>query len=104
HFPPLSQVSVGSPRRIRWRTEWDDSYDFRNTKNPALARRTALRMRKWLRFHDEGNRDHFAFDMGARGCPVVFDQHDWYDGGTGENGHRLGRSLLAFYREWSKVC
>ena len=28
----------------------------------------------------------------------------WYDGGTGENGHRLADSLLQFYTDWAQVC
>jgi hypothetical protein len=103
-FPRHAEITIESLDKIKWRTEWNDSYDFRYTKDPKLAKRTALRMRKWLLFHDEGNGDGFGLDTAIDPPPVVFDKHDWYDGGTGENGHVLGRSLLEFYTSWASVC
>jgi hypothetical protein len=100
----LSQLVTYVNESINWRIEWDDDYDYRFTKDPNLAKSTAKRMRKWARFHDEGNGDQFCLDGGIAPSPVVFDKHDWMDGGTGDNGHRLGDSLLAFYQDWSKVC
>jgi hypothetical protein len=92
------------PLQGKTRSRRDDEYDYRYTNDPALAKQTALRMRHWLEFHDEGNGDRFCFDMSTAGHPVVFDQHDWMDGGSGHNGHLLGESLLAFYTAWSRVC
>ena len=103
-FPKLSDLMVESHDKLRWRTEWDDSYDFRFTKNPTLAKQTAVRMRKWTSFHDEGDGDEISLDTDLNPPPVVFNRHDWYDGGTGENGHRLANSLLQFYEDWSQVC
>jgi hypothetical protein len=102
--PPLAELTPKSLDDIRWRTEWNDDYDFRFTKDPALAKRTAMRMRRWLPFHHEGNGDRFCLDTAADPAPVVFDRHDWYDGGTGDNGPVMGRSLLDFYTGWSAVC
>lgn len=103
-FPKLAERTIESIGGISWRTEWSDSYDFRYAKDPQLAKRTASRMRKWLPFHDEGNGDSFCLDTSIEPAPVLFDQHDWYDGGTGENGHLLGDSLLEFYTAWAQVC
>lgn len=103
-FPKLRDCVFESFDKLSWKTEWDDDYDFRYTKNPTLAKQTALRMRKWIGFHDEGNGDAFCLDTALDPAPVIFDQHDWYDGGTGENGHRLADSLLQFYTDWAQVC
>ena len=103
-FPRLKDRVHESFDKLSWKVEWKDEYDFRYTKDPVLAKRTALKMRKWMPFHDEGNGDGFCLDTAMEPAPVVFDQHDWYDGGTGENGHRLADSLLQFYADWAQVC
>lgn len=103
-FPKLADRVIESFDELSWKTEWKDDYDFRYTKNPALARQTALPMRKWMPFHDEGNGDAFCLDTALDPAPVVFNRHDWYDGGTGENGHRLADSLSQFYADWAQVC
>lgn len=103
-FPNLNKCVVESLESLSWMTEWNDDYDFRYTKNPALAKKTALKMRNWIPFHDEGNGDTFCIDTALHPAPVVFNKHDWYDGGTGENGHRLADSLLQFYTDWAQVC
>lgn len=103
-FPKLAAITLQSFDKINWRSEWNDANDFRYTKDPKLAKRTAMRMRKWMPIHDEGNGDRFCLDTAIDPSRVVFDQHDWLDGGTGANGHLLGRSLLDFYTAWSKVC
>jgi hypothetical protein len=103
-FPKLADRTPESSDEPSWNIEWSDDYDFRSTKDPTLAKQTALRMRKWMPFHDEGNGDRFCLDNAVEPAPVVFDQHDWFDGGTGKNGHLLGRSLLEFYSDWSRVC
>ena len=102
-FPKLADRVLESFDKLSWKTEWQDDNDFRYTKNPALAKQTALKMRKWMPFHDEGNGDGFCLDTALDPAPVVFDQHDWYDGGTGENGHRLADSLLQFYTDGAGV-
>lgn len=103
-FPRLADRTLESLDLLRWRIEWKDNYDFSHTKDPKLAKRTALKMRKWMPFHDEGNGDAFCLDTAIDPAPVVFDRHDWCDGGDGKNGHLLGRSLLEFYTDWSRVC
>lgn len=103
-FPKLADRTLESLSKLSWRTEWQDDYDFRHTKDPKLAKQTALKMRRWMPFHSEANGDSFCLDTAIEPAPVVFDQHDWYDGGSGENGHLLGRSLLEFYTDWSQVC
>src|SRR5262245_51482257 len=95
-FPKLSQVVIKSLEQVNWRIEWSDTYEFQYTDDPKRAKKTALCMRKWLPFHDDGNGDRFCLDTATRGAPVIFDRHDWMDGGTGDNGHRLGESLLGF--------
>ncbi|AMV19094.1 hypothetical protein [Planctomyces sp. SH-PL14] len=103
-FPKLNSRVIESFDVLSWMTEWNDDYDFSGTKNPVLAKQTALKMRKWMPFHNEGNGDGFSLDTALDPAPVVFDKHDWCDGGTGENGHRLAESLLQFYTDWAQVC
>lgn len=103
-LPKFEDQVVKSFDSLKWRTEWHDNYDFSGTKDPALAKRTALKMRKWMPFYAEGNGDMFSLDTAVDPAPVVLDQHDWMDGGTGANGHRLADSLLQFYTDWAQVC
>lgn len=103
-FPKLADITFRSLDQINWRMEWNDSCDFQSTKDPTLAKRTAMRMRSWIPFHDEGNGDCFCLETAVEGTPVVFNQHDWFDGGSGENGHVLARSLAEFYEAWANVC
>ena len=103
-IPRLADITLDTLDQVAWRTEWEDENDFRFTDDPALAKQTALRMRKWLPFFDEGNGDRICLDTNAPGAPVVFDQHDWYDGGSGSNGHVLAASLMEFMSGWASVC
>ena len=103
-FPKLRELIVPSLDVLKWRLEWSDSYDYRFTKDPNLARGTASRMRGWLGFSEEGNGDRFCIETGNGSGDVVFDKHDWMDGGTGHNGTRFGSTLLEFVEAWSQVC
>lgn len=76
-------------------------------RTPRSRSRPLLRCDSGCRsksFQDEDNGDGFCLDTALDHSPVVFDQHDWYDGGTGENGHHLADSLLQFYMDWAPVC
>jgi hypothetical protein len=103
-IPKLTEVIAIFLNGMNERQEWDDTNAYAFTDNPKLARRTALKMRKWLGFYEVGNGDRFCFDTAALGSPIVYDQHDWMDSGTGANGHQLGPSLDSFLASWSKVC
>ena len=61
-------------------------------------------MLSWLRFADEPNGDCLAFDIAEEFCPIVYDQHDWFDAGTGFNGLRFADSLSDSWRAWASVC
>jgi hypothetical protein len=103
-FPKLREFIVPSLDVLKWRLEWNDSYDYRYTKDPKRAKATGLRMRGWLAFDEEGNGDRFCIETGDGGGSVVFDKHDWMDGGPGHNGTSFGRTLLEFVAAWSRVC
>lgn len=101
---PLLDVVRAHEGQKEYATEWRDDYDYRFTDDPRKARATALRVRRWLGFHHEGNGDRFCLDTAASPGPVVFDRHDWYDGGTGDNGAPMGDTLRGFMEGWSRVC
>lgn len=101
---PLQPLADNCAGRRKFAREWDDAYDFRFTKDPRLARRTAMRMRSWLQFHAEGNGDGFCLEVGEEGAPVVYHQHDWFDCGSGDNGHVVGHLLHDFLMEWARRC
>lgn len=101
---PLQLIADYCAGRRKFAREWDDGYGFRFTKDPQLARRTALRMRSWLQVHAEGNGDRFCLDVGEAGASVVYDQHDWFDAGSGDNGHVIARSLRELLLEWARRC
>lgn len=79
-------------------------YGFPYTKDPALAKRTAAHMWHWLPIIDEGNGDQICLDLSGPGFPVIFNQHDWLDGGAGDNGHLLAPNWRAFLVDWGSVC
>jgi cell wall assembly regulator SMI1 len=81
-----------------------EKYGFPYTNDPALAKRTAARMWNWLPVIEEGNGDLICQDLSDPSCPVVFNQHDWLDGGTGDNGHLLAPNWPAFLIGWGSVC
>ena len=105
--PSLSSLADGySGWRglVLYTPERAEEYGFPGTKDPALAKRTAARMWHWLPIIEEGNGDAICLDLGAPGCPVVFDRHDWMDGGSGDNGHPLAPNWRAFLMSWGRVC
>jgi hypothetical protein len=103
-WPPIAKLVASHLHRSKRSVEYNDNYDFHGVKDRHLARQTALRMRQWFRFHDEGNGDQFCIDTAATPNAVVFDQHDWCDGGSGANGAIMASSLPEFIEQWSKIC
>jgi cell wall assembly regulator SMI1 len=89
---------------VLYTPERAEEYGFPYTKDPTLAKRTAARMWHWLPVIEEPNGDAICLDLGAPGCPVVFDKHDWMDGGSGDNGHLLAPNWRAFLVSWGSVC
>lgn len=89
---------------VLYTPERAEEYGFPYTKDPTLAKRTAARMWHWLPVIAESNGDAICLDLGTTGCPVVFDRHDWMDGGSGENGHLLAPNWRAFLVDWGRVC
>ena len=89
---------------VLYSPERAEEYGFPYTKDPILAKRTAARMWNWLPVIEEGNGDSICLDLDAPSCPVVFDKHDWMDGGSGDNGHPLAPNWRAFLLGWGSVC
>jgi cell wall assembly regulator SMI1 len=107
HVPGLAslvEMYAGWRGLVLYTPERAEEYGFPGTKDPTLAKRTAARMWQWLPVIQEGNGDGICLDLGTPGCPVVFDKHDWMDGGTGENGHPLAPNWRAFLVGWGSVC
>jgi hypothetical protein len=100
----LVELYRGRQKLILYTPERAEEYGFPYTKDPALAKRTAARMWQWLPIIEEPNGDSICIDLGAPGCPVVFDKHSWMDGGTGDNGHQLAPNWRAFLKSWGSVC
>jgi hypothetical protein len=103
-FRPLKELVSTYLYRRSYSVEYDEKYEYPHVTDRARAKLTATRMRHWIAFHFEGNGDEFALDTSVTPEPVVFDQHDWYDGGDGGNGMPMGCSLLQFMEDWSRVC
>jgi hypothetical protein len=103
-IPKIEECAPQSFDNVSWLPEWKDDYEFPYVKDPALAKTTALKMRKWLPFWDTGNGDSFCLDTSLAPSPVLFNQHDWLDGGSGKNGHQVADSLFEFYSQWAEVC
>jgi hypothetical protein len=103
-LPEFGELIWDAEKHIKRWVEFSKDRDFPHTKNPALAKNTAARMKGWLRFENHGNGAGFCLDTSLEPAPVLFDQHAWFDGGAGENGHIMGASLMDFFSRWSKVC
>jgi cell wall assembly regulator SMI1 len=91
------------PARFRdWKESvlWMDTYAFPNVSDRKRAKTTYARMKSWLPFITHANGDAFCL----AGDTVVHHQHDWYDGGTGDNGRVVAPTLEAFLTVWAGVC
>jgi hypothetical protein len=80
-----------------------DDYGFPYTNDPEVAKKTAARMWKFVPVIEFGNGDAISIDK-ADNDSVVFDQHDWMDGGTGDNGIKIGKTWDSFIEEWAIRC
>jgi cell wall assembly regulator SMI1 len=100
----LTDLHAGWREMVLYSPEKAEEYGFPYTKDSALAKRTAARMWHWLPVIQDGNGDSICLDLGAPGWPVIFDRHDWKDGGSGENGHPLAPNWRAFLTRWGSVC
>lgn len=81
-----------------------ESYGFPYTDDPELAKKTAARMWNWLPVLHEENGDEFSIDMADDSQPLIFDKHDWMDGGTGDNGFYVAEDWREFFANWSGRC
>ncbi len=104
----LESSTEGMLSMLNWRF-YDEAaakeYGFPHTDDPELAMRTNERMHRWFPFHQVGNGDYFSIDMNQdRFGVVILDQHDWLDGGTGDNGFIMASDLPSFFRAWGNVC
>jgi hypothetical protein len=97
HYVEWRQYALYAPEKA-------EQYGFPYTENPELAKRTAARMWDWLPVIAEGNGDLICVDLGVPSHPVIFHQHDWMDGGTGDNGHLLADNWGEFLAKWATVC
>jgi cell wall assembly regulator SMI1 len=100
----LASMYTGWREIALYSPEKAERYGFPYTQDPALAKRTAARMWHWLPVIEEGNGDMICQDLSNAGCPVIFHQHDWLDGGAGDNGHLLAENWRAFLAAWGSVC
>jgi cell wall assembly regulator SMI1 len=114
-YPPFANLQIPSlsflaSQYLEWREsvlyspDETEEYSFPYTKNPELAKRTAARMWHWLPVLVEGNGDQICIDLSTPSCPVIFDRHDWMDGGSGDNGYLLAESWSFFLTRWAGVC
>lgn len=100
----LASMYVGWRQMALYSPEEAEKYGFPYTEDPELAKRTAAKMWHWLPVIEEGNGDLICQDLSDPACPVIFHEHDWLDGGSGDSGHFLGASWLAFLTAWGSVC
>lgn len=100
----LASMYTGWREMALYSPEEAEEYGFPHTKDPALAKRTAARMWHWLPVLEEGNGDMICLDLSDPMGPVIFNKHDWLDGGTGDNGHLLAPNWRAFLVGWGSVC
>jgi cell wall assembly regulator SMI1 len=88
--------------RKPYRDNWASDLDLSDIPDPRAARDTVTSMQHWLPFWEEANGDQFCLDL--RDGKIVFNVHDWFDGGDGTNGHLVAHGFVDFITAWSKVC
>jgi cell wall assembly regulator SMI1 len=106
-FPTLSDLAglyKGWRQMALYTPEAAEKYGFPYTADPVLAKRTAASVWHWLPVLDEGNGDMICQDLVDPGCPIIFNKHDWMDGGSGDNGHFLAWGWHHFLHDWGRVC
>jgi hypothetical protein len=103
-LPPLLDLAIAYEEQKDYASPFEDDLDYRRAADPQKARATARRMRRWLAFHHEGNGDRFCLDTALDPQPVVFDRHDWFDGGDDDNRSPMGDTFGGFMTDWARVC
>ena len=103
------ESSIGGMLGMRdWRLYDDDAareYGFPYVDDPEQALETNRLMHNWIPFHAVGNGSNFSINLNNDGFGhVIFDQHDWLDGGTGYNGFMMSSDLPSFFESWASVC
>ena len=82
-----------------------ENYGFPYVDDSEAALLTNRQMHNWIPFHAEGNGDNFSINLNGDGFGnVIFDQHDWLDGGTGHNGFLIAVDFYNFFDSWAQVC
>ena len=81
--------------------ELDDQW-FARVGDPELARMQARLARSWFPILTDANGDQIMLD--ARTGHVRLYLHDWFDGGSGDNGFFMAESLSRFFQYWSACC
>ena len=71
-------------------------------KNLPRASKVFAAMNHWFPVIETGQTSAFCIDRATKGQPVVYHQHDWYNG-SGVNGHPVAANLLAFLAKWAGV-
>jgi len=98
----------GAMEMRNWRFYDDDAardYGFPYVDDSDLASATNRLMHNWIPVHAEGNGDNFSINLNPNGFgSVIFDQHDWLDGGTGRNGCLMSSDFPSFFASWGSVC
>ena len=107
-MPPLSESVDGllSMRDLRFYSEEKaKEYRFPYVDDSELAIETNRRMHYWLPFQADGNGDNLSVNIHRAGQgQIIFDQHDWLDGGTGANGLLMADTMPEFIESWASVC
>jgi len=96
-------VSYREPYVDFWMCSLDVTAEpcFRNVDRNKVQE-TIARMQHWLPFCEEACGDQFCIDL--RDSKVVYNEHDWFDGGDGTNGHILAATFAGFITKWARVC
>ena len=81
------------------------NYGFPHVDDPERALVINRLMHNWIPFYAAGNGDNFSINLNRNGFGnVVFDRHDWLDGGPGHNGIQISSDLPTFFESWSNIC
>lgn len=101
-LPSLAKlVEFRQPYRNFWMASCDRS-TLRAVPDQKALEKTIADMQHWLPFWEEACGDQFCVDL--RDGKIVFNEHDWFDGGDGTNGHVVAATFFEFVTKWSSVC
>jgi len=101
--PPLKEL-VANCRNFKQLPRDFENFAYEPSMGLQKANAIVERMASWVPFDFDGGGDAICVECGTGSGPVVYYQHDWYDGPCTKHGHIVAHDFESFVSKWSQVC